>query len=64
MSINAWRRRLTMTRPCLPTWLDSLEIRGLRVADGQIDLHIARGRQSAAIEVTGRSGGIDVFVRK
>jgi glycogen debranching enzyme len=64
MSIDASRRRLTMTHPCLPTWLDSLEIRGLRVADGQIDLRIARGRQSAAIEVTGRSGGIDVFVRK
>lgn len=64
LSVDAWRRRVTIVQPALPGWLDTLEIRGLRVCDARVDLRITRGRCSAAIEVTERSGTVDVFVRK
>ncbi|MDX2169445.1 MAG: amylo-alpha-1,6-glucosidase [Deltaproteobacteria bacterium] len=64
LSIDAWKRRVTFTRPCLPSWLDAIELRGLRVRDAHLDLRIMRGRRSAAIEVIGKDGAVDVLVRK
>jgi glycogen debranching enzyme len=64
LSVDAWKRRVTLTRPTLPTWLPHLEIRELRLRDARVDLRIVRGRQSAAIEVVEKHGEIDVIVRK
>jgi glycogen debranching enzyme len=64
LSIDAWKERIMFTRPTLPDWLDYLELQGLRLRDRAIDLRIVRGRRSAALEVTGKRGDIDVLVRK
>jgi glycogen debranching enzyme len=64
LSIDAWKQRVTFTRPCLPAWLDALEIRGLRIGDARLDLRVMRGRRSAALEVIGKDGAVDVLVRK
>jgi hypothetical protein len=36
----------------------------LRVLDASVDLRITRGRYSAAVEVTGKQGEVEVVVRK
>ena len=64
LSIDAWKERIMFTRPTLPDWLDYLELHDLRVRDGALDLRIVRGRRSAALEVIGKRGDVDVLVRK
>ena len=64
LSIDAWKERIMFTRPTLPDWLDHLELHDLRVRDGALDLRIVRGRRSAALEVIGKRGDVDVLVRK
>src|SRR5262245_4025469 len=51
LAIDAWERRLTMSRAVLPSWLDRLEIRGLRIGDARVELRVNRGRFGAAVEV-------------
>ncbi len=64
LAIDAWERRLTMSRAVLPPLLDRLEIRGLRVGDARVDLRVNRGRFGAAVEVMAREGDLDIVVRK
>jgi glycogen debranching enzyme len=64
LTINAWERRLTMSRAVLPSWLDRIEIRGLRIGDARVDLRVNRGRVGAAVEVMAREGDLDIVVRK
>lgn len=64
LSIDAWKDRIMFTRPTLPEWLDFVELHNLRVRDAAIDLRIVRGRRSAALEVVGKRGDVDVLVRK
>ena len=40
------------------------ELRHGEMAATRLDLRIARGRYSAAVEVTGREGDVEVVVRK
>ena len=64
LTIDAWKRRVTFSRTSLPAWLDHLEIRELWVGDASLDVRIERGRASAALEVVGRHGDLEVIVRK
>ena len=64
LSIDAWERRVTLSHVDLPSWLQWVELRGLRVCDGRVDLRITRGRYTAAVEVTGKTGDVEVVVRK
>lgn len=64
LSVDAWKQRVTFTRPSLPAWLDAVEIRGLRIGAARLDLRVMRGRRSAALEVIGKEGPVDVLVRK
>ncbi len=64
LSIDAWERRLTLSRASLPPWLERLDVRGLRVADARVDFRVNRGRFGAAVEVMAREGDLDIIVRK
>lgn len=64
LQMDAWERRVTISHATLPAWLRWIELRGLRLADARVDLRVTRGRYSAAVEVTGRAGDIEVVVRK
>jgi glycogen debranching enzyme len=64
LSIDAWKDRIMFTRPTLPEWLDYVEVHNLRVRDGALDLRITRGHRSAALEVIGKRGDVDVLVRQ
>ncbi len=63
MRINAWEGRVTLERPTLPSGVDRLEIRGLGVADANIDLIVQRGRNGTAVEVTTPDRNVEVLVR-
>lgn len=64
LEVDAWQRRITLTRPMLPPWLERLDIRKLRVGDASTDLAIYRRRLGAAVEVTDRTGDLEVVVRR
>jgi len=62
--VNAWENRVTFYRTALPPWLERIDIHGLRVGDGRVDLSIARGHWGAAVEVIDKQGDVEVVVRK
>src|SRR5262245_23170328 len=64
LRVDAWKRLVSLSQASLPAWLNTLEIRGLRVRDASVDLRITRGRYSAAVEVTGKQGEVEVVVRR
>jgi glycogen debranching enzyme len=61
---DANENRLTLDRPCLPSWLGWLELRGLRVGKSRIDLRVTQGRENAAVELLARDGDAEVVVRR
>jgi glycogen debranching enzyme len=64
LSVDAWKRRVTLTQAVMPRRLEHLEIRGLRVRDARLDLRMTRGRGGAAVEILGKQGDVDVVVRQ
>ncbi len=60
---EATERRLRVVRPTLPSFADRLELKGLRVAEGAVDLRFRRREEgSVEAEVTPMTGEIDVQV--
>jgi hypothetical protein len=58
----ASKGQLVVRRPLLPSWLPSVELRGLRVGDRAADLRFSRDlRGSTQLEVLGRT---DLEVRR
>lgn len=44
--------------PSLPPWLDHVQLTGLRVGNGSVDLHVSR---AGGVEATTRDGGIEIL---
>jgi glycogen debranching enzyme len=61
---DARENRITLNRPALPSWLSSIELRGLRVGASRLDLIVSRGRQVPTVELLGRYGDAEVVVRR
>jgi glycogen debranching enzyme len=61
---DARENRITLDRPVLPSWLSSIELRGLRLGASHVDLIVSRGRQVPTVEVLGRHGDAEVVVRR
>ena len=59
---DALARGLTLD-PILPPWLDWIELEGLRVGSGVVDLRVERGR-GGAIRTRTRAAGVTVAIRK
>ncbi|HXF51916.1 MAG TPA: amylo-alpha-1,6-glucosidase, partial [Dehalococcoidia bacterium] len=57
---DAPNRQLRIVRPTLPYWLGHVQIRGLRVGRGYVDLRFFRRRGKTVVEVTDSAGGISV----
>ena len=64
MVLDAVERRVTFRRPALPTWLDELHLRGLKVGDGMVDIDVARHARDVALTVVNRHGDVEVMVTK
>jgi glycogen debranching enzyme len=56
--------RLTLINPVIPPWLDWLEIHGLELGRGSVDLRVEPGREAASVELIGRRGDVELVVRR
>ena len=64
LDADARHNRLTLHSPVLPPWLRWLELHGLRVGSGRLDLAIVRGRDGASVELVSRQGNVELLVRR
>lgn len=64
LSADSARRRLTIVRPRLPSWLDSVELRGMHVADTRLDLSFVNSDGVTAVQVTRKEGDLEVVIRQ
>lgn len=62
LEADASANRLTLRKPFLPSWLQRVELKNLRVGDSTLDLMVTRGREHAAVEVTERRGSVELVV--
>jgi glycogen debranching enzyme len=61
---DAGNKTLRIVNPRLPYWLNSVQVRGLRVGAGRVSLQYRRDGGSTHVEVQKATGGIDVVVSK
>ncbi|HMK47432.1 MAG TPA: amylo-alpha-1,6-glucosidase [Methanocella sp.] len=59
---NALDRRLTLTDPYLPAWLNQVQIRGLCIGDSKVDLNFQRKAGGTLVDVEKKRGDIKVIV--
>jgi len=64
LQIHAPERIIRFSRATLPPFLDDVRIRGLRVGDASIDLHLQRYGDDVGIHVTKRKGDIEIVAVK
>jgi glycogen debranching enzyme len=64
LSPDASARHLTISRPCLPTWLPDVSLHGLRVGTALVDLRFVRGPDGLRADVSSsvRDGELTVEV--
>lgn len=55
---DAEHQRLTLDRPTLPDWLQSMEIRGLRLGDRQLHLRLVRTGDQTNVVVAAENEGV------
>ena len=60
LRIDPARHTIRLNRPSLPAFLDAVEIRGLALGDGRVDLRVARHGDAVAVTVLGRKGDLVV----
>ena len=56
-------QQLLVVRPQLPYWLESVQLRGLRVGRGTVDLQFQRRGAKTTMNVLRASGGVQVARR-
>ncbi|HZP56269.1 MAG TPA: amylo-alpha-1,6-glucosidase [Dehalococcoidia bacterium] len=59
---QASEKRLRIVNPRLPYWLNSVHVRGLRVANGEVTMHYRREGNDTRVEVQEATGGLDVVI--
>jgi glycogen debranching enzyme len=60
LSANAPGRALTIQRPALPEWLQSLRLEGLRVGDASVTLSFERGGEATSFTLSEQTGELNV----
>lgn len=64
LEIDALKHRITFRHCVLPAFIDELEISGLRVGDGEVDLRLQRHSDDVGITVAGKRGKVEVMAVK
>ncbi len=64
LSIDAERNQVRFAYPALPTFLDQIAIRNLRVGPHRVDLVLKRYEQDVAVSVLRKEGPVEVIVIK
>ncbi len=59
---EAAEKRLRIVNPRLPYWLNTVQVRGLRIGTGHVSLQYRRSGGATHVEVQKATGGIDVVV--
>lgn len=62
LSIDAAARRINLRHPCLPPGTKELELVGLRIADGEFDLHIHERKGHIGVGMRRKWGRAEVVV--
>jgi glycogen debranching enzyme len=62
LSVDAIQKRIVLTRPVLPDFLEQVTIRNLAVANASVDLALFRSGSAVAATVERRSGDVDVIL--
>ncbi len=60
---EASRQRLNVVSPVLPDFLDWLELEGLRVGSGRVDLRFERSQAGVAVQVRRKDRPLEVIVK-
>jgi glycogen debranching enzyme len=60
--VLGFERRVVFESHLIPSWLDWLSIKGLKVGHGRVSFVLARALHGTAVEVKERSGGVRVEV--
>jgi glycogen debranching enzyme len=64
LSADAPNGRLYIDRPHLPSWLDRIEIQGMRVGQARLDLVFSSREGVTATEVPRKEGDVEVLIRQ
>jgi glycogen debranching enzyme len=64
LSADAPNNRLLVTRPRLPSWLDRIEVLGLRVGTTRLDLVFSNNDGVTATQVSRKEGDLEVLIRQ
>jgi glycogen debranching enzyme len=64
IEVRGATRTVILRRPLMPSWLDWIELTGMRVGDTRIDVLLHRVRRGVAIEVLDKEGDAEVLVAK
>lgn len=59
---DAFERRLHVVRPCLPDWLDWVEVRGVRVGAGEVDLRYERSGATTLVAALRKTDDVQVRI--
>ncbi|HEX6011596.1 MAG TPA: amylo-alpha-1,6-glucosidase [Geminicoccaceae bacterium] len=60
LSFDPGAREVRLERPRLPAWLERLEVYGLALGDGMVDLVLDRSAEGVAVRALGRHGDMRV----
>lgn len=64
LHVNGSKNHLTFNHPRLPAFLRQVEVKGIKVGDGELDLTIKRRGSGIGVDVTRRTSDIEVSVLK
>jgi len=62
LAIDAVNRKIVLTRPVLPKFLEQVRVRNLAVGSASVDLVLFRSGDAVAATVERRNGSVDVVV--
>lgn len=64
LCFNAAEQEIRFSRPVLPTFLETVELKGLRINGGSLDLLLRRHAQDVGIEIVRKEGEVRVTMVK
>jgi glycogen debranching enzyme len=64
LRIEATRGRLSFSQPVLPSFLDHIEMKNLRIGDAAVDLSLERHVKDVGINILRREGRVEIIVTK
>jgi len=62
LQLDPEHEEIRLCNPCLPSFLDSIELRGLQLNASSVDLKVRRHRQDVSVEITRQRGQAKVSI--